>query len=84
MQQKKKRYTLVYSRRIHDNRIYGNNIYKQHFLDILAARCTNEVEEAKSRVIITNEGKYMYTPSREYTSFYKEQKAKRRIDKNET
>jgi hypothetical protein len=62
---------LVYSRERNDKRIYGVNVYKPHFLDILATRCKADIEEAKRRVIITREGKYMYTPSKEYVQYLK-------------
>jgi hypothetical protein len=55
---------------IHDRREFGKYVYKPHFLDIIAARCTRDIEEAKKRVQIS-EGKYKFTPSREYIQFLK-------------
>lgn len=70
----------MYSKRVHDRklhagyiqdrRVYGKYVYKPHFLDIIATRCTRDIEEAKKRVQFTN-GKYKYTPSREYVQFLK-------------
>jgi hypothetical protein len=79
---------LMYSRQVHDRklhggyiwdrRIYGKNVYKPHFLDIIATRCTRDIEEAKKRVQIQS-GKYKYTPSKEYIQFLKRHtKAKRK------
>jgi hypothetical protein len=47
--------------------------YTPHFLDIIAARCTKEIEEAKQRVTVTKEGKYKYEPSKDYVRFLKHQ-----------
>lgn len=63
------RYKLAYSKKRDDKRIYGLYIFKPHFLDILATRCTKDIEEAKNRVIIT-QGKYVYHPSDEYMKLF--------------
>jgi hypothetical protein len=65
-----KRYKLAYSRMRDDrHKVYGLYVFNPHFLDIIAARCTKDVEEAKKRVTITCEGKYKYEPSKEYMEF---------------
>lgn len=43
--------------------------YKPHFLDLIAANCTKDIEEAKCRVEVNKDGKYKYTPSKEYMRF---------------
>ena len=82
--EKKKRYTLVYSRKTHDDgKPVVTYIFGRHPFDILAARCINEIEKAKQRVQITAEGKYKYDPSIEYKKFFKNfLKQKRRIQNN--
>jgi hypothetical protein len=68
-----KRFKLAYSRRRDDkHKVYGLYIYKPHFLDIIAAKCIKDIEEAKTRVTFTN-GRYSYTPSKEYGDFIKKQ-----------
>lgn len=66
-----KKKQLAYSRRTHDKRIYGTHVYNPHFLDIIAAKCVKDINEARKRVLITNSGKYQYEPSEEYKKFYK-------------
>jgi len=71
---------LMYSRRVHDRKLhqgyiqdrreFGKHVYKPHFLDIIATRCTRDIQEASKRVQF-NQGKYKYTPSREYVQFLK-------------
>jgi len=62
---------LAYSRKTHDKRIYGLYTYTCSIPQIAKALFRNELERAKRRVIVTNNGKYMYTPSKEYISFFK-------------
>lgn len=62
---------LAYSRKTHDKRIYGLYIYECSIPQIARALFKDELEKAKRRVIVTNQGKYMYTPSKEYISFFK-------------
>lgn len=59
---------LMYSRVKNDRRTFGRYIYKPHFLDIIASRC--DITEAKRRVRISQDGKYKYTPSKEYMDFH--------------
>lgn len=67
---------LVYSRQRNDKRVYGKYVYNPHFLDIIAARCKNDIEEAKKRVVISGTGRYKYTPSKEYVQFLKKHSMK--------
>jgi hypothetical protein len=67
---------LIYSRKRNDKRTFGKYVYKQHFLDIIASNCQKEINEAKKRVVITSEGKYYYTPSREYVQQLKKYRKK--------
>jgi len=73
MPQRKKRFELRYSRKRDDFRQYGKYIYKQHFLDILASKCKEDIEEAKKRVSF-RWGKYKYEPSEEYKQFVQKYK----------
>jgi hypothetical protein len=81
-QRKRKRYTLVYPDPAFDSGIYNIVVYRQHPFDILAARCTGEIEQAKQRVEITSDKKYKYEPSTEYKKFYKKHIKKRRATTN--
>lgn len=68
----RKKYKLAYSKiRDDKHKVYGLYIFNPHFLDIIAAKCTSDIEEAKKRVTITNDGRYMYEPSKEYINFLK-------------
>lgn len=81
---KKKRFTLVYSRKTHDDgKPIVTYVFGKHPFDILAMRCTREVEQAKQRVEITPDKRYRYTPSPEYEKFFKKfLKVKKRIETN--
>lgn len=68
----KKKRKLLYSRRTHDKRVYGTHVYTlPKFLEIVAARCVTELNDAKKRVTITSAGRYKYEPSTEYKKHYK-------------
>lgn len=67
----KGRRKLLYSRRTHDKRTYGLNVYESAITPIVKALFKHELEEAKKRIIITRNGKYMYNPSKEYLHFLK-------------
>ena len=67
----KKSRNLAYSRKTHDKRTYGLNTYECSIPHIVKALFKQDLEKAKRRVIVTNQGKYMYTPSKEYISFIK-------------
>lgn len=61
---------LIYSGRNREKRAkqFKWKTYRPHFLDIIAAHCTKDIEEAKKRVELTDKG-YKYTPSKEYVRF---------------
>lgn len=77
MAQDDRKRRLIYSRKRNDKRTFGKYVYKQHFLDIIASRCQKEIDEAKNRVVITSEGKYYYTPSKEYVNQFRKWKMKK-------
>ncbi len=60
---------LVYSRKKREGEFKGKTL-NPHFLDIIATRCTKDIEEAKRRVTVTKDGKYKYEPSKEYIRHY--------------
>ena len=67
----RKGYIKVYPLPEHRMR-YHVGIYKPSFLDILAANCVKDIEEAKKRTSL--EKGYRYFPSNEYKDFVKKYK----------
>lgn len=67
-----KRFSLSYSRRTHDQRIYNVNHLIPHPFDILVQKCKAhqlELEQARKRIYKTRFNTFRYHPSKDYLKF---------------
>ena len=72
-----KRFSLSYSRTTHDDRQYNVNHYVPHFLELIAQKCRQDIEEAKKRIYKTRFNTFRYHPSKDYINFIKMLQAKK-------